>query len=763
MQVTDAKYDRWGELVLLVDQIPPLETLRFRKLRVDDPAGLPHGRGHLYVAEQDGYVDIFFQLDPDHGWYGQGYDGREFPIRLEDGTAETLVGPWSVGTDLVNHYLPELAARPVGLTDNRRDFEAGTRGVAGAITASLCDEVTERLQPTRPLQWLRQRHETVAAQLSATRPVPGNRARAFEDSAAHQQWVTDNAGLLAEEALLLREIAARTSEVAAAAPHRSDIVPALAEILPALRQGSTTLSPSTLEKIGIYHASYAEPIQTVAEVLHVAVVPGTTRYRELASIANDLGAALEATADAEEALHAWWTSQVEPEAPGLEKGHPTYQEYVEHGVFAAYGRRTHGPASSLDDHYVGPFGDDWANGEPAYDIGPSGTDEEHYSELAQYRLWLLARGLRALEAAGLKAIPHGTAAADVDRLLAADFGPWLLDRDDPAIRAAATLGDGRLAPSLFNTPDTQWVLAIADDELRHLGLLDRSLAVPRPSEAGSSHPAAPWVPGDVDQLLAVARQPGGSAALAAQARSANTGALLAWVEQARLPQPAPPDWLDLEVEISREVADSRRGHQREERVVLRGLEEELKEAGPRWWPGTWRHRADLHARIATRSQVVQRLDAEVAQTDAAAGRVARQARATREAWDASHAAVIDRAAVAVDELQRREDLLLDGYLRDPPQHLLEAIGAPPPAPADQQAWRERARQVERAYAAGVATHELAPSLIGRHDPDDEREPESDSVATWRDWHQPRRDSHGEIDRQHAPEPWPDQLERGVDF
>jgi hypothetical protein len=61
----------------------------------------------------------------------------------------------------------------------------------------------------------------------------------------------------------------------------------------------------------------------------------------------------------------------------------------------------------------------------------------------------------------------------------------------------------------------------------------------------------------------------------------------------------------------------------------------------------------------------------------------------------------------------------------------------------------------------VATQELAPSLIGRHDPDAELEPESDSVATWRHWHQPRRDSHGEIDRQHEPQPNRDDL--GLDL
>jgi hypothetical protein len=90
-----------------------------------------------------------------------------------------------------------------------------------------------------------------------------------------------------------------------------------------------------------------------------------------------------------------------------------------------------------------------------------------------------------------------------------------------------------------------------------------------------------------------------------------------------------------------------------------------------------RGRAELHARIAERTQVVERLDLEVSKADAHLGRVAREEQATRETWEASHAAVLDRGAAAVHELQRREAELLDSYLQDTPQHLLEVIGSPP--------------------------------------------------------------------------------------
>ena len=75
MRLLNAKQLEWGEPLLLVDQIPRLDTLRFRKLRVNDPVEPAHldvdgptDPGYLYVAEQDGYVASFFQLDPEDSW-----------------------------------------------------------------------------------------------------------------------------------------------------------------------------------------------------------------------------------------------------------------------------------------------------------------------------------------------------------------------------------------------------------------------------------------------------------------------------------------------------------------------------------------------------------------------------------------------------------------------------------------------------------------------------------------------------------------------
>lgn len=141
MQVIDARRGEWGEPLLLVDQIPTLESLRFRKGPArDDPAE----RGDLYVAEQDGYVDFLFQHDPDHSWHGGGFDGRQFRLHLDDGTVKTLVGPWSSNTDQVNRYLPAVAARQILLTDDPRKFQDAQASRSGAITAALWQELGHR-------------------------------------------------------------------------------------------------------------------------------------------------------------------------------------------------------------------------------------------------------------------------------------------------------------------------------------------------------------------------------------------------------------------------------------------------------------------------------------------------------------------------------------------------------------------------------------------------------------------------------------------
>jgi hypothetical protein len=61
---------------------------------------------------------------------------------------------------------------------------------------------------------------------------------------------------------------------------------------------------------------------------------------------------------------------------------------------------------------------------------------------------------------------------------------------------------------------------------------------------------------------------------------------------------------------------------------------ELEQVGTPWWPGNRRRRTALEARIAERTQVVARLDADVAQADEALAALTRQDQAAQEVWTA---------------------------------------------------------------------------------------------------------------------------------
>ena len=207
------------------------------------------------------------------------------------------------------------------------------------------------------------------------------------------------------------------------------------------------------------------------------------------------------------------------------------------------------------------------------------------------------------------------------------------------------------------------MLTIARNELRQLGL-DRTSAAAPVREAVASRDAEPWLPGNVGALLTAARSPELPAELVGLAPSASTADLLAWVEQAQLPQPAGPEALG--VAVARTAAEALNGEHAEQLLVLNGLRRELEAAGPWWWPGSWRRHGELRARIAQRAQVAERLRVQADRADAEFGRAVRQHQADRAAWDATHGVVISRGAAAVQELQRREDALLDDYLYDPP-------------------------------------------------------------------------------------------------
>jgi hypothetical protein len=203
----------------------------------------------------------------------------------------------------------------------------------------------------------------------------------------------------------------------------------------------------------------------------------------------------------------------------------------------------------------------------------------------------------------------------------------------------------------------------------------------------------PWLRGDLAPLLAAAQPLPVDPRWAAEARAATTSALLTWVERA---DQTPERPLPLEVTAARaaHISTSREHH--EQQRALKGLRRDLRQAGPWWWPGSWRRRGDLGRRITQREQLVERLGGRLDQAEAALRRAIQQQTVSNQVWDTIHGVTISRGAVAVQELQRREDELLDDYLRDPPGHLLQAIGPPPAEQADRQAWRDQVRHTERA-------------------------------------------------------------------
>ncbi len=162
------------------------------------------------------------------------------------------------------------------------------------------------------------------------------------------------------------------------------------------------------------------------------------------------------------------------------------------------------------------------------------------------------------------------------------------------------------------------------------------------------------------------------AELAEEMRTASTGDLLSWVEQARFQAERP---LELEAAVTRTAFDRARSHRDEEELVLQGLQRQLAEAGPWWRPGSRRRRSDLKARIAERQQVLTRLSQHLYETERQVSELLPTRQAALETWAAEQRRVLDRAVAAVQELERRESGLLDGHPFDPPEQLESARAA----------------------------------------------------------------------------------------
>src|SRR6266498_796639 len=197
---------------------------------------------------------------------------------------------------------------------------------------------------------------------------------------------------------------------------------------------------------------------------------------------------------------------------------------------------------------------------------------------------------------------------------------------------------------------------------------------------GAGQDSNPWPRDEAGPALAPSPR-ALPADLAEAMRTAGTGDLRSWVEQARFQAERP---LELEAAVTRTAADRASSHRDEEALVLQGLQRQLAEAGPWWRLGSWRRRSGLKARIAARQQVLTRLSQHLRHTEGQVSELLPTRQTALETWAAEQRRVLDRAVAAVQQLQRRERGLLDGHPFDPPD------------------------QLERAHAAGLAGDGIAP-------------------------------------------------------
>ena len=118
--------ESWGntpDMEVLVDNMPDESSMVF-----EEKAG-------LYLAIQNGYASYMYYNEP-----GDGYGGRVFTVKMQDGSIRRLTGPWSSRAGCVNAGGFDTQIMDVSMTDNAETFNSrGMKGcfIAGAITLDL--------------------------------------------------------------------------------------------------------------------------------------------------------------------------------------------------------------------------------------------------------------------------------------------------------------------------------------------------------------------------------------------------------------------------------------------------------------------------------------------------------------------------------------------------------------------------------------------------------------------------------------------------
>jgi hypothetical protein len=110
------EFDNEPSLRIMVDKEPDYAALRYEK------------RGDLYFAQQGVFASFFYYSKP-----GEGYGGREFPIKLLDGTDVILKGPWSSNSASMNEagFTP---TKECAYTADKETWKRGYTFYSGIIT-----------------------------------------------------------------------------------------------------------------------------------------------------------------------------------------------------------------------------------------------------------------------------------------------------------------------------------------------------------------------------------------------------------------------------------------------------------------------------------------------------------------------------------------------------------------------------------------------------------------------------------------------------
>lgn len=116
-------------LQILVSDIPIRDEMEFTN------------EGQLYFAEKDGYVS-FFAGNPEKP--GRGFGGREFLLKMVDGSTTKLVGPFSSRASEMN-AAGFIECMDVSITDDLEAYEQGYTFMAGHVTVKIVQDNWHKL------------------------------------------------------------------------------------------------------------------------------------------------------------------------------------------------------------------------------------------------------------------------------------------------------------------------------------------------------------------------------------------------------------------------------------------------------------------------------------------------------------------------------------------------------------------------------------------------------------------------------------------